>query len=607
MSVSRIQRPANQDDVTRIVSELGGSGNMACCPAHDDATPSLSVKVSTSGKLVVNCHANCSQESVIAALKQRNLWPRSGGSAGTRDSAAVARTEAPLRARIEPEISAEPETPEDEERRRRKKAHAILRRAMQDNDADAKREANAGKLARYFNGRGIETPPGALLLSASGARGLGFHAFPAAVLPVVDAANKVKGVHVTWLNKECTAKLAKEDRQKQCFGLIKGGFIVLRTSAPDKPLVIGEGIESALSAAKIAGDLPAIAAINASNMAALPDVPPCSEAIVAGDRDESKAGQRAAKELAQRLANKDEERVVRIALPPHTGEDWNDVLKEEAQLDEMRDLILGGKVVEPELDILPVAVEDFVVQTFPPRPKILAPWLARGSLNMLHAQRGHGKTNLALSVAHAVACGLDFLGWQCEHPGRVLYIDGELPGHLLQSRVSRLLPVPPKGDLIVLAADHFYTRKRTPPDFGTEEGREYLDRIVRTFKPDLIILDAIATLIRSGGLENEAESWRPVEAWLMRLRSDGRAVILLHHEGKGGSPRGSSKREDVLDTILKIKELKDDDLDDDDAARNKGRFEISYPKHRDFFGKEAEPIIATLDTTSGAAVWAHEP
>ena len=37
------------------------------------------------------------------------------------------------------------------------------------------------------------------------------------------------------------------------------------------------------------------------------------------------------------------------------------------------------------------------------------------------------------------------------------------------------------------------------------------------------------------------------------------------------------------------------------------RFEISYPKHRDFFGKAAEPIIATLDTTSGAAVWAHEP
>lgn len=307
-------------------------------------------------------------------MKSRGLWPGSERGPATRDDAPTHQHET-IHARMEPKDG------EDKERARFRRAQAILYRAQKDNDDDAKREANTAKLAQYFNGRGIEPPPGALLLSARSARELDLaRAFPAVVLPITDVESKIRGVHVTFLNRDCTAKLATVDRQKQTFGLVKGGFIVLRAPQPDAPLVVGEGIESALSAAKMAGDLPAIAAISAANMPALPAVPACSEVIVAGDRDES-----------------------------------------------------------------------------------------------------------------------------------------------------------------------------------------------------------------------------------MRLRSEGRAVILLHHEGKGGSPRGSSKREDVLDTIIKIKELKDDDLDDDDAARIKTRFEISYPKHRDFFGKEAEPVIATLDTASGATVWTHEP
>lgn len=589
-----------ENDLARIVRALGGRGKMACCPAHDDSTPSLSVDVGSSGKLIVKCRAGCSQSAVIDAMKSRGLWPGSSRRPARRDEAAAHQQE-PLYARMVPEDE------EDNEYKRFRRATAILRWAVTDNHDDAKRETYGAKLKLYFNGRGIEPPPGALLLSAHGAKKLDLaHPYPAVVLPITDTNNKIRGAHLTFLKRDCTAKLATKDRQKQTFGLVKGGFIVLRVPEPDKPLIIGEGIESTLSAAKIAGDLPAIATISAGNMTTLPGVPLCSKIIVAGDRDESKAGQEAAKALAQKLANQDENRPVCIALPPRAGEDWNDVLQNGENLDKMRDRILRGRIVEAEEDVLPVALDEFLEQSFPLRPKLLAPWLVKGSINMIHAQRGHGKTNLVLSIAHAVACGIELLGWQCDYPGRVLYIDGELPGHLLQSRVSRLLPTAPKDSIGVLAADHFYQRKKSPPDFGTEEGRAYLDRVVRQFKPHLIIFDSISTLVRSGGLENEAESWRPVEAWLMRLRSEGRTVILLHHEGKGGSPRGSSKREDILDTIIKIKELKGDDLDDDDAARNKTRFEISFPKHRDFFGKEAEAIIATLDTTSGAAVWTHE-
>lgn len=51
-----------------------GSGWMARCPAHDDRSPSLSLR-EAEGKVLVHCHAGCSQADVIEALRSRGLWP----------------------------------------------------------------------------------------------------------------------------------------------------------------------------------------------------------------------------------------------------------------------------------------------------------------------------------------------------------------------------------------------------------------------------------------------------------------------------------------------------------------------------------------------------
>jgi putative DNA primase/helicase len=60
-----------------IVKALGarrcGSCWMARCPAHDDRNPSLSIR-EVDGKVLLHCHAGCSQRDVIAALKSRGLW-----------------------------------------------------------------------------------------------------------------------------------------------------------------------------------------------------------------------------------------------------------------------------------------------------------------------------------------------------------------------------------------------------------------------------------------------------------------------------------------------------------------------------------------------------
>ena len=52
---------------------VGPDKYVACCPAHDDKTPSLSVQ-DTSGKVLVHCHAGCTQEEVIGVLRDMGLW-----------------------------------------------------------------------------------------------------------------------------------------------------------------------------------------------------------------------------------------------------------------------------------------------------------------------------------------------------------------------------------------------------------------------------------------------------------------------------------------------------------------------------------------------------
>src|SRR5581483_496678 len=50
------------------------NGNVHC-PAHADRDPSLSVGAGRDDAIVVRCHAGCTQDAVIAALRSRGLWP----------------------------------------------------------------------------------------------------------------------------------------------------------------------------------------------------------------------------------------------------------------------------------------------------------------------------------------------------------------------------------------------------------------------------------------------------------------------------------------------------------------------------------------------------
>jgi AAA domain len=112
---------------------------------------------------------------------------------------------------------------------------------------------------------------------------------------------------------------------------------------------------------------------------------------------------------------------------------------------------------------------------FPKRLNLLRPWLTTSGIAMLYAEAGVGKTRLALSIGYAVASEQSLMDWQCEQRAKVLLVDGEMPGELLQQWIDTLGPTLPDEDFQILSHAHLDTLNKTMPDLGQEAGREFLD------------------------------------------------------------------------------------------------------------------------------------
>lgn len=62
------------------LSGVRATGNgkwLACCPSHDDRSPSLSIKLGNNGGILVHCFAGCSVDAILAAigLTMADLFP----------------------------------------------------------------------------------------------------------------------------------------------------------------------------------------------------------------------------------------------------------------------------------------------------------------------------------------------------------------------------------------------------------------------------------------------------------------------------------------------------------------------------------------------------
>jgi putative DNA primase/helicase len=241
-----------------------------------------------------------------------------------------------------------------------------------------------------------------------------------------------------------------------------------------------------------------------------------------------------------------------------------------------------------------VSIYDFLTKEFPPRENLLTPWLPMQGLALVFAARGIGKTFFALNVAYAVACGGEYLGWKTEKPHGVLFIDGEMPASVLQDRLARIAEtneLEPVAPLKIITPD---LQESGMVDLTDSEDQEallpYLDGV------DLIIADNLSTLCRTGK-ENEAESWLPIQGWALRQRAAERSVLFIHHAGKSGAQRGTSRREDILDTVINLRRPANYDPSQGCV------FELHFEKNRGFHGDDAAPLMAQLMDMDGRQVW----
>ncbi|MDX1485036.1 MAG: AAA family ATPase [Alphaproteobacteria bacterium] len=363
---------------------------------------------------------------------------------------------------------------------------------------------------------------------------------------------------------------------------------------PHAPVIVTEGEKAAEAANRLLPVYVATTSPMGSEAAAKADWSPLKgrDVVIWPDADEP--GAKYAEDVA-RLA-KEAGATVRIIAPPggvERGWDAADALSEGWSQERVAALV---EAANDGRRLTALTLQDFLTCNLPPRENILGPWLPKAGLAMIYAKRGLGKTYIALGIAHAVAAGGKFLHWQAPKPRKVLYLDGEMVASTMQQRLREIdfgatTRLPDPSYLQIITPD---LQSMGIPDLATQEGQdaveEWLDGV------ELVIVDNLSTLCRFGK-ENEAESWLPVQDWALQLRRRGITVLFIHHAGKGGQQRGTSRREDVLDTVIALRPPPEYHADQGLCV------ECHFEKARTLTGSDVAPFEITYEVLDRRGNW----
>ncbi|MDQ2065078.1 toprim domain-containing protein [Xinfangfangia sp. CPCC 101601] len=284
-------------EAQRITRALQGKWHgrygLARCPAHGDRKPSLSLSDGAGGRLLARCMTGCDFMAVLDALRGLGIIEGHG---------TVPRTDAAELARFEAEQRREAE-------KRERQAQSVWSEAL----------PIEGTVAEaYLRARGITCALSDCLRFHPACWHPSAKRLPAMIARIEGAERFA--VHRTYLRPDGSGK-AQAEPSKAMLGNTAGGAV--RLSACPGPLVVAEGIETALSLASGLLRYPASiwAALSTSGMMGLRLPATLGHLIVATDGD--KPGSNAGIALAERAAALGWD-VSTLAAPD--GCDWNDVL-----------------------------------------------------------------------------------------------------------------------------------------------------------------------------------------------------------------------------------------------------------------------------------------
>jgi putative DNA primase/helicase len=264
------------------------------CPIHGGR--SLLVRDGDEGRILVFCHGGCEARDVLTELRRSGLL---GGPSENYQLPPMRRNDCP------------------DEAARTARALAVWREA---------RPADGTIVETYLANRGLALPPPQYLRfhprcpHPSGAN------LPAMIGLVEHIDYGPTAIHRTFISADGSGKAAVEP-DKASLGPGAGGAVRLARVRADRWLLVAEGIETTLSVMRACA-LPGWAALSAGGIKSLVLPPSANMVVICADNDANGVGQRAANAAAERFLA--EGRRVRIALPPLSGLDFNDLLRGSA-------------------------------------------------------------------------------------------------------------------------------------------------------------------------------------------------------------------------------------------------------------------------------------
>jgi putative DNA primase/helicase len=230
-----------------------------------------------------------------------------------------------------------------------------------------------------------------------------------------------------------------------------------------------------------------------------------------------------------------------------------DLADAKAMLDEIVESTQGQKSWRSALNESVVTSSQLRELRLTPRMKLLGDWFCEGDLGFLFAFRGVGKTWFALGMAQALSTAGKLGEWLAHQSVKVLYVDGEMPPDLMRERCAGLSAS--NTNLEFLNHEILFQRTGKVLNIANQEVQQAITQRCITTGVKVLILDNLSTLA-SGMKENEADSWELVNAWLLDLRRRKIAVVIVHHAGRSGEMRGTSKREDNVFWIIVLDDTK---------------------------------------------------
>jgi AAA domain len=200
--------------------------------------------------------------------------------------------------------------------------------------------------------------------------------------------------------------------------------------------------------------------------------------------------------------------------------------------------------------------------------KLMGDWWEMADYGFIHAPRGVGKSFYVLALCHALTTGQEIAGWPVKRPVRVLYLDGEMSQSDLQQRLRGLHLVDRDGveSFYALNHDAFFREHSSVYCMSEEKAQNALLNICTYHKIEVLVLDNLSSLFR-GVEENSADDLEKILGWLLKCRRHGVSVVLIHHSGKNGEQRGTSRREDHAAWCIKLAAVDREDVAEDEGAK----------------------------------------